>query len=79
MLTYSRYDDSDVDFGRSSLTTRSFSVRWDAMKNFAVKLQFDMVGDGTRWISDSTTTPVSYYKNFIGSTRAMSVGVDYVF
>jgi len=80
MLTYTRYDDIDEDLGgRSELRTRSFSVRWDAMKDFDVKLQFDVIRDATRWVSDDTTTPVSYYNNFVGNTRAVSVGVDYVF
>ena len=48
------------------------------MKNVALKLQYDVVRDGTVWM-DESTVPVTIYKNFMGNTRLFALGVDYVF
>lgn len=78
MFTYTRYDDQDPSFGEAHSRLRSISVRWDFMKNTALKMQYDRISDGAEWI-DTSVVPVIVYQNFIGDTRALAVGVDYVF
>jgi hypothetical protein len=78
MLMYSRYDDDDADFGTGEARTRSVVVRWDFMKNLALKVQYDVIRDGSNWI-DQSTVPVTVYDHFVGNTRLFALGVDYVF
>ncbi len=78
MFTYTRYDDSDPSFGEAASRLRSISVRWDFMKNTDLKMQYDIISDDADW-ADTSTLPVTEYQNFIGNTRSISVGVDYVF
>ena len=75
---YSRYDDDDADFGTGEARTRSVVVRWDFMKNLALKVQYDVIRDGSNWI-DQSTVPVTVYDHFVGNTRLFALGVDYVF
>lgn len=79
MLTYTRYDDVDPDFGEAHSSLRSLSIRWDFMKSTAFKMQYDIVIDNAKWLADDTVIPPIYYKHFTGNTRTLSVGVDYVF
>ena len=65
-LSYSLYKDDDIYIGDSKGESSSFTLRWDFMKDMAFKFQYDEIDDNSAW-------------DFVGDSKAVAMGVDYVF
>lgn len=72
MIGFSSFKDKDPDFGRQMNTTTSLVVRWDFMKQMALKAQYDILKDKTVW-------PDYGDGLFTGDSEVFTAGIDYVF
>ena len=79
MITYSKYSDKDPDFGKQINNTMSYTVRWDAHKQTALTLQYDIVSDDTKWFEDTDEDGTEEEYSFTGDSSVIALGVDYVF
>ena len=72
LISYSKYTDYEVNFGRQINSTTSMTIRWDFADKMAFKVQLDSLDDQTEW-------PDYTDGRFTGDATVIAMGVDYVF